>query len=85
MQIQTKQFALPCRRCRVGYETAGTRCPWWVNLNKGKTMQKQQGGSSRTAGTPPQQLRILLGDCVQRMAEMPDGSVDAVVCDPPYG
>lgn len=29
-------------------------------------------------------LRLLHGDCVERIAEMPEGSVDAVVCDPPY-
>ncbi len=28
---------------------------------------------------------ILEGDCVAVMAAMPEGSVDAVVCDPPYG
>jgi site-specific DNA-methyltransferase (adenine-specific) len=27
----------------------------------------------------------MLGDCLERMAEIPDGSVDAVVTDPPYG
>jgi site-specific DNA-methyltransferase (adenine-specific) len=25
------------------------------------------------------------GDCIEVMAEMPDNSVDAIVCDPPYG
>lgn len=30
-------------------------------------------------------MRVLLGDCVARMAEMPDASVVSVVCDPPYG
>jgi len=29
-------------------------------------------------------IRLLLGDCIDRMAELPPGSVDAVVCDPPY-
>ena len=29
--------------------------------------------------------RVLTGDCVELMAGMPDGSVDAVVCDPPAG
>jgi DNA modification methylase len=29
-------------------------------------------------------IRILIGDCVQRMKELPDNSVDSVVCDPPY-
>lgn len=29
-------------------------------------------------------IDLRLGDCRQRMAEMPDNSVDAVVCDPPY-
>ena len=29
--------------------------------------------------------RVLFGDCMQKMKEIPDCSVDAVVCDPPYG
>jgi site-specific DNA-methyltransferase (adenine-specific) len=29
--------------------------------------------------------RILVGDCRQRMAEMPECSVDAIATDPPYG
>ena len=29
-------------------------------------------------------VRILIGDCRARMAELPDASVDSVVCDPPY-
>lgn len=32
-----------------------------------------------------QTLTLKLGDCVQRMAEMPDSSIDSIVCDPPYG
>lgn len=28
---------------------------------------------------------LFLGDCLQRMAEIPDGSVDMVLADPPYG
>jgi DNA modification methylase len=28
---------------------------------------------------------ILQGDCIERMAEFEENSVDAVVCDPPYG
>ena len=27
---------------------------------------------------------LLLGDCLERMKEIPDGSVDAIICDPPY-
>ena len=30
-------------------------------------------------------VTLLLGDCVERMAELPAESVDAVVTDPPYG
>lgn len=30
-------------------------------------------------------VRLYLGDCIEVMAEMDEGSVDAVVCDPPYG
>jgi site-specific DNA-methyltransferase (adenine-specific) len=29
-------------------------------------------------------VRILIGDCVERMRDLPDNSVDSVVCDPPY-
>src|SRR5699024_12811590 len=25
------------------------------------------------------------GDCLEVMARLPDGSIDAVICDPPYG
>jgi len=28
---------------------------------------------------------LLLGDCCEVLADMPDNSVDSVVCDPPYG
>lgn len=30
-------------------------------------------------------IRLLHGDCVDRMAQMPEGSLDAIVSDPPYG
>lgn len=30
-------------------------------------------------------MRLMMGDCIERMAEIEDGSVDAVICDPPYG
>lgn len=29
--------------------------------------------------------KLMLGDCLQRMKEIPDGSVDAIITDPPYG
>lgn len=27
---------------------------------------------------------LMLGDCLERMKEIPDGSVDMVLCDLPY-
>ena len=30
-------------------------------------------------------IRLMLGDCLERMKEIDDGSVDAVIADPPYG
>ena len=30
-------------------------------------------------------FNLMLGDCLERMREIPDGSVDLVLCDPPYG
>ena len=28
---------------------------------------------------------LMKGDCLERMEEIPSGSVDMVLCDPPYG
>jgi site-specific DNA-methyltransferase (adenine-specific) len=30
-------------------------------------------------------VHLMLGDCLERMREIPDGSVDMVLTDPPYG
>lgn len=30
-------------------------------------------------------INLMQGDCLERMKEIPDGSVDLVLCDPPYG
>lgn len=29
--------------------------------------------------------KIIQGDCLDEMAKLPDGCIDAVICDPPYG
>lgn len=29
--------------------------------------------------------QLMFGDCLERMRELPDNSIDAIVCDPPYG
>lgn len=31
------------------------------------------------------EVKLMLGDCLDRMKEIPDGSVDAIITDPPYG
>ena len=30
-------------------------------------------------------INLILGDCLERMKEIPDGSVDLILTDPPYG
>ena len=30
-------------------------------------------------------INLMQGDCLERMKEIPDGSVDAIIADPPYG
>lgn len=30
-------------------------------------------------------IKLIKGDCLERMAEIPDGSVDMILCDLPYG
>lgn len=29
--------------------------------------------------------RIILGDCLEVMKDIPDNFIDSVICDPPYG
>ena len=30
-------------------------------------------------------INLMQGDCLERMKEIPDGSVDMILTDPPYG
>ena len=30
-------------------------------------------------------MNLMFGDCLERMKEIPDGSVDMILADPPYG
>jgi DNA modification methylase len=30
-------------------------------------------------------MQLILGDCLEKMQDIPSGSIDAVICDPPYG
>lgn len=30
-------------------------------------------------------MQLILGDCLEKMKDIPDGSVDAIITDPPYG
>lgn len=36
-------------------------------------------------GTNVSEINLMLGNCLELMKEIPDGSVDMVLCDPPYG
>ena len=29
--------------------------------------------------------QLMFGDCLERMKEIPDGSIDMILCDPPFG
>jgi DNA modification methylase len=39
----------------------------------------------RTVGTKKPQMDLRKGDCLELMQNIPDGSIDAVITDPPYG
>jgi len=41
--------------------------------------------TTKSKNTPAATYQLLLGDCLERMKEIPDGSVDLVLTDPPYG
>jgi len=38
-----------------------------------------------TEPSTPAAMTLMLGDCLERMREIPDGSVDMILCDLPYG
>lgn len=42
-------------------------------------------GEIASADLKQEGLWLMLGDCLERMKEIPDGSVDMVLADPPYG
>lgn len=48
-----------------------------------QTPRRRSSSKRETGGCVP--WRILHGDCLQLLADLPSCSVDAVVCDPPYG
>lgn len=32
-----------------------------------------------------QMIRLVLGDCVEKMQAIPEGTIGAIITDPPYG
>ncbi len=45
----------------------------------------REGQAVAVAGGGVPELKVLEGDCVEVLAELPSASVDAIVTDPPYG
>ena len=45
----------------------------------------REGEGVAVAGGGVPELKVLEGDCVEVLAELPSASVDAIVTDPPYG
>ena len=50
------------------------------------TLQEISGEPSvdNSSGAKPEKDRILVGDCVELMNDLPEGSIDMVFADPPY-
>ncbi len=46
--------------------------------------QRSRAGLRPTPSTSPPVNRVLVGDCLEELAKLPDGSVDLVFADPPY-
>lgn len=44
-------------------------------------VDNEKGASRRGDMT----LRLTLGDCIEKMRDIPERSIGAVICDPPYG
>src|SRR5690606_36519312 len=51
-----------------------------TSSNKKMSIEKTPEG-----GLPSENYSLFLGDCLERMAEIPDGSVDMILADLPYG
>ena len=58
-------------------------CPWCMDKN-GKT-QRGMGDGETMERSWRAMVDIRLGDCLELMKNIPDGSVDLVLTDPPYG
>src|SRR6185312_4165665 len=48
------------------------------------TPDRTEGGEPATVHYQDEQVTLHLGNCIEVLRTMPDNSVDAVVCDPPY-
>ena len=45
----------------------------------------QTGGRAMSKPDTNQAIKLMQGDCLELMKGIPDGSIDMVLCDPPYG
>ena len=50
-----------------------------------RTIKRRMNTENTTIKNIPANCSLLLGDCLERMKEIPDGSVDMILCDLPYG
>jgi len=51
--------------------------------NGNKSSDGLEEANTKTSSTPV--ITLWLGDCIEKMKQIPNGSVDMVCCDPPYG
>ena len=59
------------------------------NITKIKDVEQgainQTGGRAMSKPDTNQAIKLMQGDCLELMKGIPDGSIDMVLCDPPYG
>src|ERR1035437_4836036 len=69
------------RDCQAGGKRMGRN---YLRLRVGKEYDWDIAGCGRMLG-PYKCCSVVCGDCLELMRALPDGCVDAVITDPPYG
>ena len=70
------------RKLRIGYNRAARMIE---SMEAAGVISEMQHNGSREVIAPPPPRRLIQGDCLEKMKDIPDASVDMILTDPPYG
>jgi len=62
-----------------------TYCLWYLRKNLGNKKPKIKKRNTKTKNMAHFENRVIEGDCLEAMKEIPPKSIDMILCDLPYG